>query len=74
MNSLIIFLMPFVSLVTPSSLLTLSNLIYLCFFAEWDNLFIEKLGAELDEATSIDPEELDAAKEMDMKIALALEG
>ncbi|KAL7497820.1 hypothetical protein ACHAWT_007702 [Skeletonema menzelii] len=42
-------------------------------FAEWDNLFIEKLGAELDEATSIDPAELDAAKEMDMKIALALE-
>ena len=54
--------------------MTLSNLIYLCFFTEWDNLFIEKLGAELDEATSIDPEELDAAKEMDMKIALALEG
>ena len=43
-------------------------------FAEWDNLFVEKLGAELDEATSINPEELDAAKEMDMKIALALEG
>lgn len=43
-------------------------------FAEWDNLFIEKLGAEIDEAVSIDPEELDAAKEMDMKIALALEG
>jgi hypothetical protein len=43
-------------------------------FAEWDNLFIEKLGAKLDEAASINPEELDAAKEMDMKIALALEG
>ena len=43
-------------------------------FAEWDNLFIEKLGAELEEAASIDPEELDAVKEMDMKIALALEG
>jgi len=42
-------------------------------FAEWDNLFIEKLGAELDEAASIDPEELNTAKEMDMKIALALE-
>eukprot|EP00985_Skeletonema_marinoi_P002000 scaffold814_cov128-Skeletonema_marinoi.AAC.5 len=43
-------------------------------FAEWDNVFIEKLGAELDEAANIDPEELNTAKEMDMKIALALEG
>jgi hypothetical protein len=43
-------------------------------FAEWDNLFIEKLGAALDESVSINPEELDAAREMDMKIALALEG
>ena len=42
-------------------------------FAEWDALFIEKLGAEIDEEVSVNPEELDAAKEMDMKIALALE-
>jgi hypothetical protein len=43
-------------------------------FAEWDQLFIEKLGAKLDDAVSINPDVLEKAREMDMKIALALEG